>query len=135
MIVVVGIDGSVASTRAARYSVTFAARQRARLLAVEVFDPDSSLDWAPLAVTGDADVLDALHEATRQDFADLVGDTAVDWRLHQVIGSPLRELTATATAAQADVVIVGASRRRVRPARSLMAQLLSNGLFPVIVVP
>ena len=42
--------------------------------AVEVFDPKSSLGWAPLAATGDADVLAALREATRQDFAEIVGD-------------------------------------------------------------
>lgn len=136
MIVVVGFNGSVASARAARYSVTLAARHGGHLLAVEVFDPESSLGWAPLAATGDADVLDALREAIRQDFAEIVGDIPLDWQLHQVVGSPLPELATIARAARADVLIVGAPRRRlVRPARSLAIRLLCNGLFPIIVIP
>jgi nucleotide-binding universal stress UspA family protein len=135
--IMVGVDGSCSSMRAAAYAVGLARRQRCRLVAVYVRALPPLL--MPLADTsGNATAtLMQTHDCVEQELRELVnGQLEVDIRLVVRSGEPYSELLDVATQVRADAVVVGQSTQTLhRIAGSLATKLVRCGRWPVTVVP
>ncbi|WP_232343922.1 universal stress protein [Actinoplanes awajinensis] len=138
--ILVGIDGSTPSMRAAAYAVGMARRQHCRLIAVYVRSLPSSL--LPLADTGGTatvttiDAQDAVERELREAFQEYLPALGVEAELVIRTGDAFAELIAAAGEARADAVIVGRSAGLLhRIAGSLAVKLVRCGRWPVTVVP
>jgi len=137
--ILVGVDGSTSSLRAAAYALGLARRQGSRLIAVYVRAPPSAL--LPLADTGGAvatviDTQDAVELELRTMFDERIAGLPVDAHLVVRAGEPFTELSDAAHEVRADAVIVGRSAKALhRIAGSLSSKLVRCGRWPVTVVP
>jgi nucleotide-binding universal stress UspA family protein len=134
-LILVGVDGSRTSLRAAAYAAGLARRQRSRLLAVYVGRVPASA-----AAAGGAGVMsetfDQVADELEQLMLDRTGEIGIAAEFRSVRGDPLAELTRIAEQAHADAVVVGASEHLGhRIVGSLAARLVRAGKWPVIVVP
>ena len=135
-LILVGVDGSRTSLRAAAYAAGLARRQRSKLLAVYVARLSANIGLAPGAAA-------ALNEASlevandlEQQARDRAAEIGVDLEFRVVVGDPLTELTRMAAETRADAVVVGASEHAGhRIVGSLAARLVRAGKWPVTVVP
>ena len=138
--IVVGVDGSATSLRAAAYAAGLARRQRTKLVVVYARSaPGGMLSLADLsglasrAAMESQDQLAAQLEAELQKQARVWG---VDAKLVVRAGEPLSVLSEVAAEVRADAVIVGSSASiGHRIAGSLAVRLVRAGLWPVTVVP
>jgi nucleotide-binding universal stress UspA family protein len=135
-LILVGVDGSRTSLRAAAYAGGLARRQGSRLLAVYVGRIPASASAAP----GGAAVMSAtfgqIAEELKQLMLSRTGETGVAAEFRSVRGDPLAELTKIAEQARADLVVVGASEHLGhRIVGSLASRLVRAGKWPVTVVP
>src|SRR5690348_13047066 len=110
--ILVGIDGSTSSLRAAAYAAGLARRQRSTLVALYVRTHPSAL--LPLADTGGAvatviDTQDAVERELRTMFVERLPELEIDARLVVRTGEPYAEIVDAAQELQADAVIVGRS--------------------------
>ncbi|GIF26593.1 nucleotide-binding universal stress UspA family protein [Actinoplanes tereljensis] len=137
--ILVGVDGSATSMRAAAYAVGLARRQRCKLVAVYVRSLPSAI--MPLADLGGGatTTLIATHDDVEKELRASIGlcaEMAVDARLVVRTGEPYAELLDVAREIQADAVIVGRSAQALhRFAGSLATKLVRCGRWPVTVVP
>jgi nucleotide-binding universal stress UspA family protein len=135
-LILVGVDGSRTSMRAAAYAAGLARRQHSRLLVVYVRRTSASIGVAP-------GVAPALHEAAAQAASDLerqvlegAARIGLDAEFRSVCGDPWTELKRAATEEKADAVVVGASEHAGhRIVGSLAMRLVRAGKWPVTVVP
>ncbi len=136
--ILVGVDGSVTSARAAWYAAGLARRQSARLSAVYVA-PLS----AGLAVSGYADLEVARRQAEEQTADEMrrraeefSGELGVPITFIAAHGDPFTELSRLAEEIHADAVVVGASAHAGhRLIGSLAVRLVKAARWPVTVVP
>jgi len=138
-VILVGVDNSTTSARAAWYAMGLARRQRARLVAVFV-EPFAGVGAAG---PGGASLTVARDEA----FNDLVEDmshraakTAQELGISVTFvarrGDPYAELLRVADEVRADAIVVGASTKAGhRFVGSLAVRLVRAGRWPVTVVP
>jgi nucleotide-binding universal stress UspA family protein len=139
--ILLGIDGTTSSMRAAAYAVGLARRQGSRLVAVYVRSSPSCL--LPMADTGGSAVITVIdaQNAVEQELRTAVERRApqlvgVDVELVVRTGEPFAELTRVAQQVRADAVIVGRSAQALhRIAGSLAVKLVRCGRWPVTVVP
>jgi len=129
--VLVGIDGSDTSLRAAAYAIGLASRQQYALTAVYVSDCYAG----PAAGT-----LIAAGEQTAEDLRGLVSDaiarTGIQGDFICRSGDVYTELARAADEMHADAVIVGQSAKLgYRLAGSVGARLVRNARWLVVVVP
>lgn len=134
--IVVGVDGSPTSMRAAAYAAGLARRQHTRLIAVYARSAPPTLitltDHSGMAMTA---VLEAQQELERQLRAE-IGAWGADTELVVRRGDPLTVLSAVAKEKRADALIVGSSAGLGhRIAGSLAVRLVRSGRWPVTVVP
>jgi nucleotide-binding universal stress UspA family protein len=135
-LIVVGVDGSRTSLRAAAYAAGLARRQHSRLLVVYVMRPSAIIGVAP-------GVASALIEAATETANDLerqlqegAARLGLDAEFRSVSGDPWTELNRVATESKADAVVVGASEHAGhRIVGSLATRLVRAGKWPVTVVP
>lgn len=133
----VGFDGSTSACRAVAWALGQAQSQRARLVIVHArsvpwWVPLGPPELIPLWRANSAELTTAI---TGQLNAALRG-TDVAWEFVQRDGRPVTQIAEVATALRADVVIVGASRRRAgRSWLSIPGRLLRKGNWPVAAVP
>jgi nucleotide-binding universal stress UspA family protein len=138
--IVVGVDGSISSMRAAAYAAGMARRQSCRLVAVFVRSlPAVLLPMADTSGSAAATVVQA-HDAVEQELRDAIAERspALNLDVHLVVrtGEPYTELIDVAQQVQADAVIVGRSTKMLhRIAGSLAIKLVRAGRWPVTVVP
>jgi nucleotide-binding universal stress UspA family protein len=135
-LILVGVDGSRTSLRAAAYAAGLARRQGSRLLAVYV-------TRIPVTVAGAPGAAAAMTEASSQEASELelqmrsrAGEIGLDLDFRVTFGDPFMELTRIAKETMADAVIVGASEHAGhRIIGSLATRLVRHGIWPVTVVP
>ena len=137
---VVGVDGSATSLRAAAYAAGLARRQHTKLVIVYARRHPPVLvslgDQSGIAIR---EMLTAQDEVERQLREALLTQAAL-WRLdaHLVVrdGDPLTVLSEVAKEVRADAVIVGSSTSMGhRIAGSLAVRLVRAARWPVTVVP
>jgi nucleotide-binding universal stress UspA family protein len=136
-VIVVGVDGSDSSWRAASYAAGLARRQRA-LLAVVYVQPVLAAGaalGASVAQTTEQ-VAEELIQEIRQAAEQLRGVFEVRWEFHTFRGDPYNGLVQAADELKADAVVVGASEQAGhRFVGSVAVRLVKAGRWPVTVVP
>jgi len=139
-VILVGVDDSVTSLRAAAYAAGLARRQGARLVGVYV--EQLSAMYSASAGTGAGAVAardEAFHESAadlRQRAEEYAGSVGVPLTFVVARGDPYTELRRVADEMRADAVIVGASTKAGhRWIGSLAVRLVKAGRWPVTVVP
>jgi nucleotide-binding universal stress UspA family protein len=137
--ILVGVDNSTTSLRAAWYAAGLARRQGASVTAVYVF-PMAALG---AAVPGGADVAAARHQAfsqtaddMRQRAEEVSRELGITVTFIATEGDPFTELRRIADEIRADAVVVGASAHAGhRLVGSLAVRLVRAARWPVTVVP
>lgn len=136
-VIVVGVDGSDSSARAASYAAGLARRQHA-LLALVYVQPVMAAGaafGAPVAEVTDKvaeDLVAQIREATEQ----VKGVFDVRWEFHTFRGDPYTGLVKAADDLKADAVVVGVSEQAGhRIIGSVAIRLVKAGRWPVTVVP
>ncbi|KAK1184087.1 universal stress protein [Streptomyces sp. NBS 14/10] len=136
-VIVVGVDGSDSSWRAASYAAGLARRQRA-LLAVVYVQPVLAAGaalGASVAQTTEQ-VAEELIQEIRRAAERLRGVFEVRWEFHTFRGDPYNGLVQAADELKADAVVVGASEQAGhRFVGSVAIRLVKAGRWPVTVVP
>jgi nucleotide-binding universal stress UspA family protein len=138
-VILVGVDGSESSWRAAAYAAGLARRQGSLLAIVYV------QSIPPLvALGGVVDVAtESVNEAAREivdyikEQTERVADVfRVRWEFHTIAADPYSGLVKTADKLRADAVVVGASEHAGhRFVGSLAVRLVKAARWPVTVVP
>ncbi|MDG4863782.1 universal stress protein [Streptomyces sp. T-3] len=136
-VIVVGVDGSDSSLRAAAYAGGLARRQNA-LLAVVYVQPllaAGAAMGAPVADTTD-EIAESLIQEIRESAERVKGIFDVRWEFHTFRGDPYNGLVGTADDLKADAVVVGVSEQAGhRIIGSIAVRLVKAGRWPVTVVP
>ena len=136
-VIVVGVDGSDSSLRAAAYAAGLASRQRA-LLAIVYVQPVMAAGAAmgvPVAEATD-EIAEELVAYIRDSTERLKGIFEVRWEFHTFRGDPYSGLVKAADDLKADAVVVGASEQAGhRIIGSVAIRLVKKGRWPVTVVP
>ncbi|WP_121710423.1 universal stress protein [Streptomyces sp. E5N91] len=136
-VIVVGVDGSDSSLRAAAYAGGMARRQGA-LLAVVYVQPvlaGGAALGASVAETTD-EIAEELVAQIREATERVKGIFDVRWEFHTFRGDPYSGLRQTADELKADAVVVGASEQAGhRFVGSVAVRLVKAGRWPVTVVP
>jgi nucleotide-binding universal stress UspA family protein len=138
--IVVGVDGSESSSRAAAYAGGLARRQGAALVAVYVRHPVGGV-LAAADRSGASIGLEQLHQddvetELRTAFEHVAPTYGIDAHLVIRTGDPFSEICRTAESHRADAVVVGASTSLGhRVAGSLAIRLVRQAKWPVTVVP
>jgi nucleotide-binding universal stress UspA family protein len=137
-VIVVGVDGSDSSLRAAAYAAGLARRQHSRLAVVYI---------QPMGSMGGADVGVAVAQAGREAAAELerqLREAAerhshgadIRWEFHSAQGDAYGGLVEHADRLKADAVVIGASEKAGhRFVGSVGVRLVKAGRWPVTVVP
>ncbi|QKV97393.1 universal stress protein [Streptomyces sp. NA02950] len=136
-VIVVGVDGSDSSWRAAAYAAGLARRQNA-LLAVVYVQPVLPAGGALGAAVADTtgEVAEELIQQIREATERLRGVFEVRWEFHTFRGDPYGGLVQAADELTADAVVVGASEQAGhRIVGSVAVRLVKAGRWPVTVVP
>ena len=136
--ILVGIDDSVTSLRAASYAVGLARRQRARIVAVYV----APMAYAS-AVSAGAGVVVAQEQAhnevaasLQKRFEDAAKELGISVTFIVAHGDAYREIKRIADEARVDAIVVGASAQAGHKlVGSLAVRLVRAGRWPVTVVP
>jgi nucleotide-binding universal stress UspA family protein len=138
--IVVGVDGSETSLRAAAYAAGLARRQRTKLVVVYARSaPGGLLSMVDLSGLAGRAAMETQEELAAQLEAELHKQArvwGVDAELVVRSGDPLSVLSEVAAEVRADAVIVGSSASvGHRFAGSLAVRLVRCGRWPVTVVP
>ncbi|MGK4585522.1 universal stress protein [Kitasatospora sp. HPMI-4] len=138
-VIVVGVDGSDSSWRAAAYAGGLARRQGARLALVYVQPVSVMLTMtgygAELSGTTE-DVAEDIEREIRTAVGRLGPGFSSSWEFHTLVGDPFTGLAKTADELRADAVVVGASEQAGhRVMGSLAVRLVKAARWPVTVVP
>ncbi|MBV9204339.1 MAG: universal stress protein [Actinobacteria bacterium] len=139
-VILVGVDDSVTSLRAAAYAAGLARRQGARLIAVYVEQLSAMYGAAAGAAAGAVAAQEQALSETAEDLRRRAEEYARIAGLPVTFvaarGDPYTELCRVADEARADAVVVGASAKAGhRWIGSLAVRLVKAGRWPVTVVP
>jgi nucleotide-binding universal stress UspA family protein len=135
-LILVGLDGSRTSMRAASYAAGLARRQGSRLACVFVDRPVATASLSPaLLVAGRESNLQIAGDL-RQRIEAGAASLGLDAIFLTATGDPVTEITRLAEELHADAVIVGASESAGhRLIGSIASRLVRSGRWPVTVVP
>ncbi|MFI6638434.1 universal stress protein [Streptomyces sp. NPDC050504] len=136
-VIVVGVDGSDSSLRAAAYAGGLARRQNALLAVVYVqpLVPAGAALGAPVADTT-SEIADGLVAEIREAVERVKDTWRLRWEFHTLRGDPYNGLVQAADELTADAVVVGASESAGhRIVGSVAVRLVKAGRWPVTVVP
>ncbi|WP_051967250.1 universal stress protein [Kitasatospora mediocidica] len=135
--IVVGLDGSDSSYRAAAYGAGLARRQGALVAFVYVQPVQAA--GAMMGVAVDAitqEVAEGLLAEIRQAVERLGDPRSLRWEFRTFHGDPYHELAKAADDLRADAVVVGVSEHvGHRIVGSVAVRLVRAGRWPVTVVP
>ncbi|GCD41269.1 universal stress protein [Streptomyces paromomycinus] len=136
-VIVVGVDGSDSSWRAAAYAAGLARRQGSMLALVYVQPvlPAGAAMGAPV-VDATNEVADELMAEIRAATERAQGTYDLRWEFHTLRGDPYSGMVQMADELTADAVVVGASESAGhRIMGSVAVRLVKAGRWPVTVVP
>ncbi|UNO43182.1 universal stress protein [Streptomyces sp. MST-110588] len=136
-VIVVGVDGSDSSWRAAAYAAGLARRQGSLLALVYVQPvlPAGAVMGAPVVDAAD-EVAEELMAQMRAATERSYGTHHVRWEFHTLRGDPYGGMVRMADELKADAVVVGASESAGhRIMGSVAVRLVKAGRWPVTVVP
>ena len=138
-VILVGVDDTVTSLRAAAYAAGLARRQHAQLVAVYV-EPTASLAAAspagPAILVAEAEAHDQVARELRARLEEGARDRGISATLVVARGDPYHEINRVADETRADAIVVGASKQAGhRLIGSLAVRLVRAGKWPVTVVP
>ncbi|MGY1857450.1 universal stress protein [Modestobacter sp. SYSU DS0290] len=136
-VILVGVDGSPTSLRAASYAAGLARRQRSRLVAVFVTEAAPPMaGWVPSAQALVRDAAAEVDAELRAELGRAADQLGVDAEYRTAHGDPVAELTRIADQLPADAVVIGASEQAGhRVVGSVAVRLVRLGRWPVTVVP
>jgi nucleotide-binding universal stress UspA family protein len=136
-LLVVGVDDSETSLRAAAYAAGIARRQGARLIAAHVLPRCIPwAEWMPDAGLGARAAREEVAREIRAHVEDAAARAGVPLEFRELHGDPCTELARLADEQWADAVLVGASTSTGhRLLGSLSVRLVRHGRWPVTVVP
>lgn len=130
--ILVAVDGSDTSLRAAAYAVGLARRQGASVRVVYVSTLPASAAW----VGADADPGPEIAGELGSLVTDGLARTGVPGSFVHRRGDPYLEIVRAADEMRAEAIVVGASTRAShRVVGSLAGRLVKHAKWPVIVVP
>jgi nucleotide-binding universal stress UspA family protein len=138
--IVVGVDGSETSLRAAAYAAGLARRQSSKLFIVYARKQPAALvsfgDQSGIAVCNVLQAQDEVERMLRDGLRTQAKVLQIDAHLVVRDGDPLSVLSEVAKEVRADAVIVGASTSMGhRITGSLALRLVRTARWPVTVVP
>jgi nucleotide-binding universal stress UspA family protein len=134
--ILVGIDLSQTSIRAAAYAAGLARRQGSRLVAVYVapLHPSSVGSFVPMA--NPFEVASQVETEIRRLMDESAHRIGIEVELHTAFGDPVVALCRVADQVQAELVVVGASQSAGhRYVGSIGTRLMRRARWPVLVVP
>jgi nucleotide-binding universal stress UspA family protein len=134
--ILVGVDGSETSLRAAAYAAGLARRQGAKLIVLFVRTAPATSMVVPEAAVA----MDQTHDELAEELRQLLDENAPRLGLHAELvvraGNPYVELLRVAEERKVDAIVVGASTQAGhRLVGSLAAKLVRHAAWPVTVVP
>ena len=132
----VGIDGSDTSMRAAAYAAGMARRQGTHLIALYVRSTSAVAAQTPATAGAMRQTNDDLAEELRRSLAEGVDRLGISAELVVRSGNPYKELIAVAHEMRVDAIVVGASTQAGHKlVGSLAGRLVKDAAWPVTVVP
>jgi nucleotide-binding universal stress UspA family protein len=136
-VILVGVDGSPTSLRAAAYAAGLARRQHSRLVAVYVRESATPMaGLVPAAGVAARDAAAQVDAELRAELAPAAERLGIEVEYLTASGDPVAELSRIADALPADAVLVGASEQAGhRVIGSVAVRLVRTGRWPVTVVP
>jgi nucleotide-binding universal stress UspA family protein len=136
-VILVGVDASRTSMRAAAYAAGLARRQASRLVMVYAASPSVWVAMSPASAGAAAqEVITAITSEVREAAQSRADELGIAVQLVVRVGDPFEELKRSATEVRADMVVVGASESAGhRLVGSLASRLVRVGRWPVTVVP
>ncbi|MGW3498240.1 universal stress protein [Streptomyces sp. NPDC001020] len=136
-VIVVGVDGSDPSLRAAAYAAGLARRQHALLAVVYVQSVMAAGAAFGVPVTDTTEeIAEDLVKYIRESAERVKDIYEVRWEFHTFRGDPYNGLAKAADELKADAVVVGASEQAGhRIIGSVAIRLVKAGRWPVTVVP
>jgi nucleotide-binding universal stress UspA family protein len=140
IVILVGVDGSPTSLRAAAYAAGLARRQHARLVAVFVGPLTSMSATVPVAgaavAAAQVQAFDETSDDLRRQIEEGARERGIATTFVATRGDPFSEIRRVADEIRADAVVVGASAKAGhRLVGSLAVRLVRAGKWPVTVVP
>lgn len=134
-VVLVGVDGTRTSWRAAAFAAALAARQDALLVALhvrqEVLDGE-----CPEGAESERAAQDAASSELRAELLTAAGRTGLRLELAEDVGEPVERLVHWAELRRVDLVVVGSSDQAGhRQIGSIGLELVRLARWPVTVVP
>lgn len=134
--ILVGVDGTETSMRAAAYAAGMARRQGSALLVLFVI-PTNTLASGMAATAGA--VIEAHHEIAeglRAQFVEATERLGIAARFLERRGNPYQELVRVAQELRVDAIVIGASMRAGHKlVGSLAGRLVRDAQWPITVVP
>jgi nucleotide-binding universal stress UspA family protein len=135
-VILVGVDGSDTSMRAAAYACGLARRQHCHLVAAYVVTPSAWAWVIPGAGALLQSTLNEIEAEVRREIRRLAEESRIPVSFLSRLGNPYPCLRAVAEEVQADIVVVGASAKRAhRMVGSIATRLVRLGRWPITVVP
>ena len=136
-VILVGVDGSPTSLRAAAYAAGLARRQHSRLVAVYVTESTPAVaGFVPAAQVAAREAAAQVDADLRAELAPAAERLGIEVEYRTAHGDPVTELSRIADELPADAVLVGASEQAGhRVIGSVAVRLVRTGRWPVTVVP
>lgn len=134
--ILVGVDGSETSLRAAAYAAGLARRQGSVLVTLFVRTIGGLVSTVPAAVGATIEMQDTMSKQLRAEIITQAPRLGISIEFVEASGNPYVEIVRVAEEMRVDAVVVGASTQAGhRLVGSLALRLVRDAKWPITVVP
>lgn len=134
--ILVGVDGTDSSLRAAAYAAGMARRHGAQLIVLYVVPTSALAAQSPMSAGAMLATQAEIGEDIRTQLVEGTRRLGIDTELIVRYGNPYREMFDVAESRQVEAVIIGSSTRSGRRfVGSLAGRLVRDAAWPITVVP